>query len=264
MIKTYGHDEVGARRRSHDRFFLAMSIALLLLVLIGFARTFYLRAYFDVPDIVPPIYPYLFLHGAVLTTWFVWLIVQTSVVARGRTDIHRRLGVVGAWIAVAVVVTAGTATLGVVPRMVASGWGVAANLLRFSAVVWINLNVIMSFALFVSIAFAFRRRSEIHKRLMLLASIYAVTPALARVGDIPALLLTGSTETNEQLFLIGGLLTLLFALVVYDVVALRRVHRVTWVVVLWTFVSTGVFGFLVPASKFGQSVALWLSGQQMP
>lgn len=39
-----------------------------------------------------------------MTSWFVLLIVQTALVGRGRTDVHRRLGVAGGAIAVMVVV----------------------------------------------------------------------------------------------------------------------------------------------------------------
>ena len=82
--------------RAQSKFFLGMSIVLLLFVLSGFAPTLYLRAFFDVPPIPASIY----LHGGILTGWFVWLVVQTSLVQTARTATHRRLGVVGvAWAA---------------------------------------------------------------------------------------------------------------------------------------------------------------------
>src|SRR5207247_370679 len=43
---------------------------------------------------VPPIPPYLYVHGLVLTTWFVLVLAQTCLVAAHRTVLHRRLGIV--------------------------------------------------------------------------------------------------------------------------------------------------------------------------
>ena len=59
-------------------FFVSMSGILLLIVLLGFSPTLYLRAYFDASDV--PIY--LLIHGAFLTAWFVWFFVQTSLDSR--------------------------------------------------------------------------------------------------------------------------------------------------------------------------------------
>jgi hypothetical protein len=42
--------------------------------------------------------------GAVLTAWFVWLVVPTSMVRLGRTATHQRLGVMGAVLGAAAVV----------------------------------------------------------------------------------------------------------------------------------------------------------------
>jgi hypothetical protein len=78
---------VATRAARQGRFFLSMSAVMLCIVLVGFAPTFYLRAFFD----VRPIPIYLYVHGAVLTGWFIWLLVQTSLVSARRVDLHRRL-----------------------------------------------------------------------------------------------------------------------------------------------------------------------------
>src|SRR4029077_3127834 len=62
------------------------------LVLVGFTRSLYARALFH-PDPIPP---YLYLHGIVLTSWFVLAFVQALLVSAGRAESHRRIGVVGA------------------------------------------------------------------------------------------------------------------------------------------------------------------------
>ena len=60
---------------------------------------------------------YLYVHGSVLTAWFVWLLVQTSMVRTGRTATHRRLGIVGVVIGAMVIATGPMATLGQVGRL---------------------------------------------------------------------------------------------------------------------------------------------------
>ena len=88
---------VGVGRR--DPFFFGMSIVLLLTVLIGFAPTLYLRAFRD----SPPLPGHLYVHGAILTGWFAWLVLQASLIKANRVAQHRRLGAVGAILCLAVV-----------------------------------------------------------------------------------------------------------------------------------------------------------------
>jgi hypothetical protein len=46
-----------------------------------------------------PLPPLLHIHGAVFSSWMLLLIVQTSLVAAGRVDLHRRLGLLGFFLA---------------------------------------------------------------------------------------------------------------------------------------------------------------------
>src|SRR5271155_1806473 len=76
-------------------FYTSVAVGTLLIVLIGFARTFYLKALFG----TRPLPFYLHLHGLVFTTWFVLFFVQARLVARHRIDLHRRVGIFGAFLA---------------------------------------------------------------------------------------------------------------------------------------------------------------------
>jgi hypothetical protein len=60
-----------------------MSTVTLVIVLAGFARTLYLRPVFQ-PQPIPA---HLYVHGLVLTSWFVWLWVQTLLVQTGRSPV---------------------------------------------------------------------------------------------------------------------------------------------------------------------------------
>src|SRR5262245_40462685 len=95
------------QQRVCSRFYVGMPSALLLIVLAGFTPTLYLRAFFNVPAIPVSV----FVHGLVLTAWFVAFFLQTAFVAAHRTDLHRRVGWVGGGLGVAVLATSTVVTL---------------------------------------------------------------------------------------------------------------------------------------------------------
>lgn len=98
--------EAADRRRKWRWFFVSMALALLAVVVVGFAPTFFLRGYFGTARLPPGLrtFPvYLWVHGVVLTSWFLLFFAQTVLVASHRTGLHRRLGVFGAVLAMAVV-----------------------------------------------------------------------------------------------------------------------------------------------------------------
>src|SRR4029078_3829549 len=87
--------------RSHDHlFYVGMSLASMVTVFVGFAPTYYLKGYFH----GAPLAPLVHLHGVVFTTWILLFFGQTVLVARDRTDLHRKLGWAGAILAATLVV----------------------------------------------------------------------------------------------------------------------------------------------------------------
>jgi len=240
-----------------DPFFFGLSIVLLLTVLAGFLPTLYLRAFHD----LPPLPGHLHVHGAILTGWFVWLVVQTSLIRTNRVAHHRRLGALGSILGLAVVFAGPLATFNLVPRIRAaglnldmdvsalgvSGLGSAMSIARFlsGTVIWPNIASVVTFAVLLLAALLFRRRSDTHKRLMMLASISIVGPALARISRWPGL------GGEQGLFIPLALVLLLLAVVLHDVVLTKRVHGATWLgaafVVLMTF-----GGLAIGASQFGE------------
>ena len=80
----------------------AFGRGMLATVLVGFARSFFLRPLF--PEWHSPSETIFYVHGAAFTAWIVLLVAQTSMVAGGRTDLHRRIGPFGVALAAAMVV----------------------------------------------------------------------------------------------------------------------------------------------------------------
>jgi hypothetical protein len=202
----------GVAGRGRERlFYTGMSVAFIVTVFAGFARTYYLRPYFD----SKPLVTVLHLHGLVFTSWIVLFVVQTALVAKRRTDVHRRLGVAGAALAGLMLLVG--VTTGLVRAKVADAPPGAPSPLVFLTV---PLGDMLVFACLVGAGFYFRRRTDTHKRLMLLATIAVIPAAVARLPF--AFMQTASVLTAflvSDLFIIPCLL--------YDLFTRGRFHRAT-------------------------------------
>jgi hypothetical protein len=229
----------GERTRGRSKYFLGVALVLLALVFTGFSRTFFARPFFD----VPPIPWYLFAHGFVLSSWFLLLVAQTVLVAAHRTDLHRRLGVLGGVVAVALVGISLVAIRGFPAHVKASVLSIdvefPADVVR--TIVWTDLASLLIFSTFVGTALYWRRRSDVHKRLMALASIAILGPAVARIGSMVAP--SPAVGAVIQTLVFVGLP---LSMVLHDLLATRRVHRATAVGVTATFVA--IFGAIAIAS----------------
>jgi hypothetical protein len=196
-----------AKERQRDRwFFTGMAMAIVLTIFAGFAPSYYLKRVFG----APPISTFLHLHGILFTGWILLFLTQTSLVAAGRTDVHRRLGVVGGLLAVLMSVIGVLAAVGAARRGFTPPGGPPP--LVFLAIPFGDIAV---FASLVGAALYLRRRSQTHKRLMLLGTIALLTPALARMPFIGA---------GGPLAFFGATDLFVVACVTYDRVAHGRVH----------------------------------------
>jgi hypothetical protein len=203
-----------------DRFFLGMSGLLLAIVLVGFSPTLYLRAWHG----APPVPAYAIVHGIVMTAWFVLAFLQPTLVAAHRKDIHRRIGWFAAGIGVLVLVAGAITNLGFAARVVATSDGLPPA--AVSSLIWGNFAVLPAFAVLLATAISFRKRPAIHRRLMLLASIGLVAPALARLARLIA------PELGALVPL--AVIVLLLLMPAYELLSTRRIHPAT-------IVGTGAF-----------------------
>ena len=120
--------------------------------------------------------PALHIHGALCFTWTLFFFVQTVLVASGRTPDHRAWGMAGIALATAMAFTVVLAAIN--SMRVANAIGMVDEARRFS---FVSLTGVTLFAGFLTLAIVFVKRSEIHKRLMLLTMIPLVHAAMGRV-----------------------------------------------------------------------------------
>jgi hypothetical protein len=199
---------IALRRTSDRRIYTGAAVVAALVVLAGFARTYYAKAVFATPELNALQH----LHGLVMTAWFTLFIVQVRLAATARIQTHRRLGAYGVLVAVLVVVV-GTAVAVANAAAGRSPPGAPPPLVFLA----IPIGDVVLFTILVSAAFALRRRPEFHKRLMVVATLGILTAAIARI-PIDALQRGGL----PMFFLATDVLLLAF--VAMDTVRHRRLH----------------------------------------
>ena len=157
-----------------DRFYLWCAIVLSVIVVSGFARTYYLKFLFGTPSL-----PWLFhLHGLIMTAWVALFLAQVTLISAGRVDIHRRLGFAGGILAFLIVVVGTVAAIHMARRDVVL-YPTSDYPLSFLALQLVGLLFI--FAVLVTSALLLRNRPDYHKRLMLLAFLRLLPPAVTRL-----------------------------------------------------------------------------------
>jgi hypothetical protein len=195
-----------ARFSGEHRYYVAAAVGILAIVFAGFARTYFMRGLFF-HDSLPWL---LHLHGALMTSWFALFLVQTCLIAAHRVAWHRRLGVGGVALAVLMVTVAPAVIIEAQRRHISLGHPQVAGMA-------FQLGLVLVFAILVSAALVLRRRSDFHKRFMMLASLSILSPGIVRV---PAHFIQ-----RGGLFSLFGILDLLIVVCVsVDAVNRRRVH----------------------------------------
>ena len=198
-------------RKTDRLFFSGMALASAVILFLGF-----LPSYFHRSAELPPLTPLYQLHGAVFTAWIVLLVAQTALVAQGRSDIHRKLGVAGAVLAAVVFIVGVAVSVETLRRRDGPPGGDLNEEIKFFA---IPLGDIIVFGVLVGAAILQRQQSDTHKRLMLLATISLLTAAVAR-----SLRQVGMGGPPNLFY---GTDVLVLALVIYDLVSRGRVHPAT-------------------------------------
>lgn len=169
-------------RPTHNRLFYPIASAtLLVLAFVGF-KLFYLngQAYPGRP-LTPPIRTLLIAHGVLMTVWMLLSIVQPLLVATNRKRVHMTLGMFAAGLAAAIVIigylTAVNAARVNPPDLKLFGL----NQKQFLTVPLIG---VVTFGGFVFAGVWKRKRPEIHRPMMFMASLSVIAAAL---GRMPAL-----------------------------------------------------------------------------
>jgi hypothetical protein len=184
------------------------ALACALIAVTGFARSYYFKSLFG----RPPLPVLLHVHGVIMSAWCALFFVQTYLIATHRVRVHRRLGIFGAILAFLV------ASIGTYATVVATAREVRQHVVRqFHFLFGLNLMNLLLFAIFVILGLTLRARPEFHKRLMLMATLTLLAPAVARI----VLLFTRAPMAQ-----IAAFDSCILIFVVTDTIWHRRLHPV--------------------------------------
>jgi hypothetical protein len=233
------------KRRRSRWFYTVMGVIATLVVVAGFGGSYYGMA-----SGRGSLTWLIKVHGLVYALWLAVFIAQTSLVAARRVTLHRRLGY---------------ASLALFGAMVVLGYQAAVEGARRGfdlnytndplGYMVFTMGALVGFTAFAAAGFWYRRRPEVHKRLMLLATVGPLMGA-------PLAHLFAHTEAlrGRAILFVIILAALLFAGAFYDRLTRGRFHPVT----LWGAVALFVWGNLQAAvigpSQWWHRLAAWLIG----
>jgi hypothetical protein len=163
---------VHSTRTVMNRFDICMAVTCTGIALGGFAPTYWFQLMSG--TFVGP--PLLHLHGILFSAWPALLSVQAVLAMKGCPNAHRAVGLVGMSLATAMVVIGLAAAIQTLNIGLLAGYGDRAR--EFLV---LPISAVGLFAGFVIAAIANIRSPEVHRRLMLLATIALLQAAMGRV-----------------------------------------------------------------------------------
>lgn len=162
-------------------YYTGAAVFLFILMFWGFHHFYTLGQAYPGRPLKPPIRSLVIAHGIFIMLWMILFIVQPLLIAKDNRKLHMKLGILGTGIA------AGAVFFGIQLAMGAARenprdfelWGLGPR--QFMAV---SLSSILFFAFFVIAGILNRKKPNIHRPMMLLATLSAIPAALDRIGPI--------------------------------------------------------------------------------
>lgn len=165
-------------RRARDHYLYVFMAALFFVVaVVGFGPSSSAILNGTIPS--PPLVVHI--HAALMTTWLLLLLVQTSLKATNHIQLHRNLGMVSFVLAPAIWLTILAVTYIRYHDMTAAGAGdIGSNILM------LQIRGAVLFPIFFIWAIRARKNdTETHKRMMLMSTLVLIDAAIARMSWLP-------------------------------------------------------------------------------
>lgn len=232
-LEQRSSDALLGSERAHvlDRWiFVAMALWYIAITLAGFIPSS-LAKLKSVGSGMRPDLPFeLHIHATVMGAFLCMLLVQSWLMAIGRRSCQARLGIAGAGLAVAVVVSA----IVMIPAVYHQTWDamqaatpaakakLQASLARSEGLLARQISLGILFSLFMTIALRARRGDPgLHKRLIFLATGIGISAGFSRIPWLP---ITPSL-TAADIYTLAAIAPMFL----WDVVRNHRIHRAYWI-----------------------------------
>lgn len=208
-----------------DRWiFVFTAASLIATVLVGFIPDSFVKAAAIEAGKRPPFPLILHVHAVLMGSFLLLLLTQTVLVAAGRRDLHMKLGIAAASVAVAIIITG----FALVPAMY-SNVPIQDNILL------LQLRAGLLFSVFLGIALRARALDAgLHKRMMFLAITAVLGAAIVRIKWLPTTF--PANAITLDLYTLVPLAPMLF----WDVLCNRGLHRAYLVWAAFYLPVTGI------------------------
>jgi len=231
-------DELKRPKRSKRRaryFFVFMAILFPVVTFIGFYPS-----YRDLEVGTLQINLLTHIHSAVMTSWLLLYLTQTLLAATGNIKIHRRLGPLSVVLGILVFVFMGMVSAHILIVNHPPEGSFLFDLLLF------NFFSMLSFGLFFIWGMSLRRKNpSAHKRLMTLVTVLLLVAAVDRTQRAYSFPSLGMGYPAFSFFYLDILFIPLF---LYDLITLKRIHKITWIataiVIFLQVIVSNVYGSL--------------------
>ena len=240
--------------RADRWFFIGVGLLMIVLNLVAFG-----------PSIIDPsgrraplpFTPLVAAHVVVSTLFLFVFLAQATLVAAGRTDVHRRLGIFGALLAAALVVLSYFALVDEARR----GFDLSGDLSSLPAPPGMEVAATMSpviqlvlFGILFGAALGYRHRPEVHKRLILIA----VLGILSQPPMTHVITHWGALHPWAPLLFPLSSAVFLTPSAIHDRVVNGRIHPVSiWVPIVALVAQITFFG-VIAATPLWSSMAKWM------
>lgn len=222
-----------ARGGLRRKFYIVLAVLMLLLIFVGFWPSYYgplMRGAAEAPLL-------LHVHGVIYIGWMALLILQVTLAARGQIRTHRAVGTFGIGYGVLIWI------VGVVVSFLAPAFNVRSGewtVDQAAAFMPIPLGDMVLFGGFFLAAVLYRGQPELHKRLMLLATMAILFAAAFRLQN-------AGVPRSAAIVVWYVPLVIMMA---YDLVQRGRIHVLYWI-------GAVVMGIALLRMPFGETEA-WL------
>lgn len=241
------------------RYFTAMALVMIAISVAGF-----LPAIADPSSRRAQLTPLAAVHGVVYFAWLVLFLVQSRLVATRRIAVHQRLGLAGVLL-LAVMIPLGYVTT---IEMVRRGFDLSGDQAvdRFAHAGFIdpqfgavfNLSSLFVFSALAVGALAYRRKREIHKRLMLYATIQMMAAPITHFWGHLGVIRHVSVPVGAAL-VVAPMVALMLSGVVRDYVVMRRVHPLTGMLAISLLVLSQIQAAVIGPSATWHEFVNWLA-----
>lgn len=221
-------------------FYVVLSALIALIAFAGFWRSYFGPLLLGSVDALPLIH----FHAAVYVGWLALFATQALLAARGRLDLHVKLGQLGIYYGVLVVLVGLLVAFGMFVARVRAGAAPEAIGRLFGP-----LLDMATFAPLFAAAVRYRHRPQLHKRLMIVATTVLLIAAAGRMRSfLPSLVLVQLVWSSPILLAM-----------LYDFVKYRLVHRVYVLGLAVLLVETPAVRTWLRTSDAWQNFGAWLA-----